>query len=414
MKVITVFVCFTALSINLSLKAQTLLDSAINSLESKKYDQAIKYAEQYLKSADLDAASKKYALFSIARGYEKKRSPSKAIDHYLKALEVFYDANLNAKIYYNVGLLYNNFHLYDQAIGCFNLAFQLNTNETFEGSILVYRAIAYKYSAKYDSALIDALAVQNLAFEDLENRKWLLYKSYNQQGLISKALKDYDEAVRFFELANDLQVGKNTLVNIGSTYQARGDYRRAIDIYQAALGSKQNSDQRFKTYQKLGEAYAEMDMNNDSYTFLIEAEAIYPEILYPDVDDIDVYSSLAESCKKTGRSAQYSLYLETGYALQRERNKITDALLLEANKQKILSTVDEHYARLAQEKKDRENRFLALAGLVVSLLIIGWQGYVRWAGKKAIERKKEAAKAYIRSSFQRSSSNIPDELIDSQ
>ena len=326
MKVFTVFffVVFTAV---IPLQADTLLDKAINAQKAKEYDKAIKYAEQYLETSELDEVSQNYALFTIGYCYEKKRNPSQAIDYYLRSNKVYKHGDLNANAHVRIGLVYNNFNLYQEAIEHFNHALSLNTREAFEGNILIWRAIAYKYISKYDSALSDVLKAERIALKDLENRKRLLFNSYAQRGLIKRKMEDYDEAIRFFELANDLQIGRNTLINIGGTYHARGENTKAIEVYKTALASKQHIEQRFKTFQKLGEIHAEIQLNDVAQTFLKEAEAIYSQVLYPDSEDIDVYHSLAQASKLIGQSTQYSQFLERGYSIQKERNEMIEAML---------------------------------------------------------------------------------------
>ena len=388
--------------------SQTLLDSAIAEQKQKNYDQALAYALEFLKTPNLSEASQSHALFTMAYCYEKKRNPLNAVIHYLEAIQVDADDARNVKAHYNIGALYKNFHLYDEAIRHYSRSIELNKDEAIKGKILIARAICYKYKSQYDSSLLDILEAQKIALEDAEHRKRLLYNAYNQRGLIKREMGQYDESMRYFQYANDLDIGINTLVNIGYVYHLRKQYNKAIETYMTTLGTKQNVDQQFKTYQKLGELYMELGKDSKSNLFLTKAESLYPEILYPDVHDINVYRSLANTYKESGEMQLYSKFFEQGYELLEDFTLLTQALLLEANKQQLISTEENFYQKQEQQEEVSLLKKSALAIVVSVLAILLITLAILKRTKKKNKQKMDKIKAICEEKFDYSVS--PDNL----
>ena len=93
------------------------------------------------------------------------------------------------------------------------------------------------------------------------------YEIHHQLGLVYAKLKKYYEAIKFYNLANNLNKNKDssTLNNLGNVYSDLKDYERAIYCYNQAL--KFEGD-KSKIYNNLAVAYSDVgDLEKTIYSY---------------------------------------------------------------------------------------------------------------------------------------------------
>ncbi|MGB3465083.1 MAG: tetratricopeptide repeat protein [Cyclobacteriaceae bacterium] len=349
-----------------------MLDSAYYYQRTKHYQQAIRYSEDFIQKDDVTKEGRYNAFNIIAYCHRKSGKPAPALKNYLKALSIYENPYHNARVYYNIGNIYKDYHLYDKAITSYNKALALNTDEELEIKYLISRSIAYKYNNQYHLALEGILMAEKLLANAPENRQSLLYKCYNQRGLIKYETQSYEEAIKYFGYANDLDTRRNAFINIGLCYTELGNDSQAIEAYLSALKTNQNRDQRFKTYQNLGEMYMKLDDRPRAFTYLQQAGNYYDSLLYPEAEDVEIFGLIAAYHKQAGNLGASLAYLEKANKLLNQLDEKKSELLLESEKQELLATekrfhIDEQYN--SSKKLVILCAVLALGILLTGLLI---------------------------------------------
>ena len=267
-----IYAVFCALLSTSLCYSQSLLDSVYHNQKLKKHLKAISLCEQLLDGDEFSNKEKSDIFFAMGYSFKNLNQPSNAIKFYLLSVEAYNEPICHGRAHYNIGNIYKDFQHYSQAIEHYNIAISLTENRAKRGKYLVSRAIARKYNDELADALNDVLNAQEIALEDVEKNKVLLHKAYNQRGLIKMAIGNYDEALQYFDYANELNDKLNTYVNIGLCYVEGGEDQKAIGAFNRALLSKQHSSQKFKSYQALGEIYSRLEENDEALKFLQRSE----------------------------------------------------------------------------------------------------------------------------------------------
>ena len=389
--------------------AKSLLDSAYQYQKLKDHEKAIGFCERFVQVKSISEKQKSEAYFAMGFSYNKLGQPSNAIQSYLLSIDAYDHPKCLARAHYNIAYIYDTFSHYEQAIEHYNIALSLTDSPAKRGKYLVARAISYKYIGQYSEALNDVLEAQDIALTDIENNRRLLYNAYNQRGLIKVAAGDFGEAIEYFNYANDLGLHIKSYVNIGLTYTKAEEDQKAIEAFTNALAKKQNKDQRFKTYQALGELYVKFQNHEKAAQYLKMAEDQYDSLLYPDGDDIRLFSTFGTFYKHSGDSAKSIHYFEKSANLYMTLEEVKSELLINAKKMELENTEKQFYARQKAEQEKQTALIIGGVTFGVLLLIIITLVYVYKTRRNRVERMKEDARSGIRTVL-----NISDELVDTE
>ena len=130
----------------------------------------------------------------------------------------------------------------------------------------------------------------------------LLAPTYNNMGIIFFNKPDYEEALRYYQLAMNSARGKkanpNPLIprfteNIGLIYARKGDYNQAMEYFSDALNQKirisgQNSPDVAISFLNIANLEIDLSNYNIALDYLIKAEKIYIANFGNDYPDLDV------------------------------------------------------------------------------------------------------------------------------
>ena len=350
-----------------AIQSQTLLDSAMTEKKIGNFAEASAMLKRYLLSKNLTAAEKCDAHFTLAYLYKRQNLPTASIIEYLRSINAYKHNHKNAMAYYNIGNTYKNFHLYDKAIEYFSLAIGLNEDLQMEGRYLISRSIAYSYNDQYKEAITDALQAQEIANGDIEKNQHLLYKVFNQRGFIKMTMQQHDEADRFFRLANDLSLEKNTYVNNGINYTLAGKEEQAIAACRKGLTLKQNTDQRFKSYQQLGELYLKRNELGQAGIALKEAVTLFEQLQQPENRDVKVFETMADWCFAREEIQSGQKYYKKGISLYSLLEEQQSALRLQSDQRELIQAEQAFFKEVERKEKNKQ---AAMWAVVISLLVI--------------------------------------------
>jgi tetratricopeptide (TPR) repeat protein len=186
----------------------------------KDYGKAVEY---YKKSYELDTTSVR--LKNAFEYFEKKREldpsfdPSYGKDDYDRQIEYYkkilaLDSN-KTEIYYGMAFAYYKKKDYGNAIECYNKVLKLNSDTT---TVYVNIGLIYYEMKDYDKAV--EYMEKNLALEpDSSFSYYIIGKTYKSKG-------DTANASYYKEIVN------------GMAYYRRGNYDKAIERYEKAIGLK--------------------------------------------------------------------------------------------------------------------------------------------------------------------------------
>lgn len=193
----------------------------------------------YLKSLEYDS-SYKYAICNIGDIYAKKSEYNKALEYYDKALEI--DSNYE----YCIGV---------KKIACAAIHIQRGTEHYNNGK------------------LNEALGEYNKALEYDRNNKNIL----KDMGKIYLELKDYANALKYYNKSAKLGEDSEIYIKIGDIYFGLGDYSNAIVNYSEAIKLEDN---RFEYYVKRGEAFEKLRNNIEAERDFKKANSLNPQFNY--------------------------------------------------------------------------------------------------------------------------------------
>ncbi len=174
-------------------------------------------------SKTLDGFSKSYkALTSLGVHYSDEEEYEKAIEYYLKSLEINPNFNIT---YNNLGNTYQKVEKYDAAIKEYETAIRLNGN--------YYEAYAnmgnaYKRLEKYDAALANyekALSIK----DSYVDARFNLGVTYGDLGREDEAIEAYGKVVK------EDPYHAEAYNNLAVIYRDRGMIEKAIETFKAAV-----------------------------------------------------------------------------------------------------------------------------------------------------------------------------------
>ncbi len=217
----------------------------------------------------------------------------KAVDIYylaLKQAEEAKDSNMIAKVYHNLGMIYDEFEDYDEAIDYYQKA--LKINQALKDTELIattYQNIAISFQNKKD--LTQALNFNEKARQlanirkdssmivDVINNFGTIY--YDQKKL-DESLKFYLEALNLYQKRNDKQGLAFSYNNLGLVYLDKKDYQKSLDFFMKslALANQMNMYEFTGTiYSNLTVFYEELKDYKNAYTYYDKYNTVYDSLI---------------------------------------------------------------------------------------------------------------------------------------
>lgn len=241
-------------------------NSALNNLNHKKYDEAIK---GFKKCTSINPESH-LAQYMLAYCYEAKGQHDIAVSYYKKATQLKYNYT---DAYYGLGMLYTKMNDHFLAIQQFK---KILKTEPAHYDACVALGVAYDEMGEPDQAL-----------EYYE--KAILIDSEKADAYINKAiiLTLKGEAEQAIEVYNDAveRAPKNSKIqyNLGVLYHQKKDYSAAIAHYKLAIKFDKNNSM---AYNNLGLAYFSKVRVND-------AIEVWEKAIELDSKNVEAYNNLA-------------------------------------------------------------------------------------------------------------------------
>ncbi|WP_294482488.1 lipopolysaccharide assembly protein LapB [uncultured Bacteroides sp.] len=350
-------------------------------LASQKYEEAIYFDSHctgaYLKYADIYKSANASLAIEKLNQLKAMEPSNTAIDK--KLAEIYYLKNDFSK----AADAYSRFAMGPTATeeDLVKYAFALFLNHDFEKSLEVAdmglkksprhatfnRLAMYNYTdlKRFD----EALKAADIFFNESDKADYS-YLDYMYFGHLLESLKKYDEAVRQYEKAVELDPAKIDLYkNISSTYEQKNDYKKAIGAYQKYYSSLEKEKQTPDLQFQLGKLYYGAGTQSDSLT--INAEERKQALVAAD----SVFHSIADAAPDSylgnfwRARANSALDPETTLGLAKPFYEEVATLLESKNDPRYNSALVECYSYLGYyylvanklpESKDYWNKILAI------------------------------------------------------
>ncbi len=211
-------------------------------------DTAILFAEKQLNFANSNSNLKKWsanALNIIGMASANKGSWDKAIEYYLKTLEIFKEIGNKKGIgncYNNIGIVYQSQSDYPKSLEYYLKALKIREEiKDKKGIAICYGNIGtvYAFQANYSKALEYYLKDLKIA-EEIGDKYGMatcytcIGNVYQDQSNHPKILEYYLKGLKIYEEINDKQGMGICYVNIGIEYKSQFNYSKAIEYYSKA------------------------------------------------------------------------------------------------------------------------------------------------------------------------------------
>ena len=152
------------------------------------------------------------------------------------------DSLMYVRAEYALGWGYQRIGEWQNAITHYSIASISARNNDFidrEKTALNGLATSYYYNGQYDQSL--KYHFESLSLREKDGDKAEISVSMNNIGLVYLQIKDYEQAIQYFQSALNLneEAGRNdsevTLINLGHCYFATGSFESALEKYERAL-----------------------------------------------------------------------------------------------------------------------------------------------------------------------------------
>lgn len=219
---------------NYSDAVQSNLQKAFQLLEGKPNDTLKRY--YMLKLSD------QYYNFGLQKEY---------FDACQLNLELAQNANDSLRIgivYYDLADYYRGQSINDTAYIYYNKALNFLSKKNFDkiGRTILNKAYLLRYENSFVESEIQTIQALEAA-KKTDNQR-LIYDCYNNLGIVNNELKNYDEALKYHELAlnqlNKLQIDSQHSILIAQTknnmavcYERLGDYSKAVNLLNEATSN---------------------------------------------------------------------------------------------------------------------------------------------------------------------------------
>lgn len=314
-----------------------ILQKAIDSIKSDKYDETLEYLNELQQKARFPEHSFAIAQSLNLRGVIAKNRGfyTDALDYYDNALRIF--KRINNMHHYaivlgNIGVVYRNLSDYQQALQYYQHALEIYEqidNPHSVANVLGNIGILYRNLEKYDFAL--EYLFRSLSIHEENNNLQGIESELGNIGNVYKDMGQYDVArsyqLRALELAEKLNrpTGVMTLyANLGSIDIEFGYYDNALALFQKALAMSrelQKVREEGIMLEKIGYILSRPDYIHhnfqDSIAILTKAISI-SNSLADKVTEFKCHHTLAELYKVHEEWRLCAYHFEQFYTLQKE------------------------------------------------------------------------------------------------
>ncbi len=450
-----VLIIFLISFFSLSMLAQSeeqyaqIIKEAKHLEQKKQFKEALALLAKNLENAPPEQQSKLY--FKTGDLLFKAHQTDSAFKAYNRAYElaqVSGNKELQSRILINAGAVYSQTGKHLEAIQKFNKAISVLKelqNDTLLASIQFNLALSYKELGANDKAISLALEAsekfKTLQIKDLQakcyqtigninreiqkdslslyfHKKALSYYEVqkdsiamasvlNDMGNTYKQLKDYQEALKYYQRSMELgdsAFNPMTLGNIAEVYQKMKDYGKAEEYYlQSIKLRKADGDLKAFAYSSaaLGGLYVELEKYGKAKEYLKEAAKIAERQEYLDIQ-LSAFEYQWQLYEKQGNIDTAYLFLKGFSELkdqyyQRERQEIIEQKTAELGLSELQTTVKELTLEnelkelLAQKERKAKSTYLLIAILITIIAVILANSlrknrkYARWEKAQKME-----------------------------
>lgn len=339
-------------------KVNALNELSWQHITSGSYEQAVKYAQDALQTAENLGFKKgigaSYNNIGITHWYQGNYE--KALDNYLRALKIrqeIGDKKGIASSFGNIGIIYEKQGEYKKALDNHLKALKIQEES---GDKIGISNSCNNIGGVYLSLGNNEKALENYAkclkiCEENGNKTGVAI-SYNNIGIIYrkqanyvKALNNFSNSLKIAEEINFKPVIASALGNIGLIYSDQGNYGKSLDNYlkclkiSEELGDKQGIG---LAYINIGITYSKQGRFDESFNNLNHSLKIFREIGFKE-EIKNVYSAMSDLFEKKGDFKQ-------SYNYHKLYSQIKDSLRNEQSSKQIA----EMNTKYDSEKKDKE------------------------------------------------------------
>jgi signal transduction histidine kinase len=221
-----------------------------------------------------------HAQLNIANTYYEMSRYQPAIEYYEKALEYFYEQNLNhikIYIYTRLGHAERNLGNYNNALFNYekplNLYFIVKENSISEAYNNI--GVIYTLTGDYQKALSYHQKALSEAKQQLDQSN--ISNTLNFIGTLYSNISRYDSSLFFYQKALDIKKKSNDfkgqaliLNNIGLVYKDQGYFQKALEYHQEALNINTQINHKKgigETYNLIGNVYLQMNNTDNALNF---------------------------------------------------------------------------------------------------------------------------------------------------
>lgn len=277
------------------------------------------------------------------------------VDQSLKESLITKDTNRIIKSTINYGRFYFRSNKYDSAYYFFDKAQKLYiSNNQYEKSneLLIDKASIQFYESDYLGC--ETSILKSLPYLKKEKNLNKLYRAYNLVGLSKMELKEYDEAIQYFNEGFDVLkelYGNNyldliTLNNIGLVYFKKENYSKAIEFYLRILNNKENEEIDIQTYTYAKQYYTFSKFKlGDTDDFVIKYDEIlksYEELNFPKIQPLIQLSEYYESINDYTKSQELAI---EAYNIAINENIYRDKLLVLKQLANVFPDKSKYYSK---------------------------------------------------------------------
>ncbi|HEX3252924.1 MAG TPA: tetratricopeptide repeat protein [Pyrinomonadaceae bacterium] len=221
---------------SLSPKDALYLD-AIRATVTRKFGDAIKSYTELARQSPEEGS----ILVDLGYAYENDGNTDKALENYLKAIEL--NKGQYATAYLRTGIVYLRKQDKDNAIKMFDEAerlYKAGSNNEGLNEVNRQRGVLFRNNAEYDKAKTQfqlALDASRVMGNEAQQITALIELSYlaSRRGLSSEAENYAQQAVSFAQQKQLENLTAGGLLELGNTFLAKGDYAKAESYFNQAI-----------------------------------------------------------------------------------------------------------------------------------------------------------------------------------
>ena len=207
--------------------------------------------------------------------YSKKGNYDKALEYYIKSLDIVSEKSSLAPVSYNnIGTIYLDKGDYDRALEYLQKALSIRRQALEEENTEIARfynniGLVYKGKGDYDQALEFFQKSLSINLRLFGEENIFVADDFNNIGTVYSHKADYDQAIKYYEksLSANLKIlGENhqdvagNYINIGIIYWRKGDYEKALEIHHKSLAIllglfNEDNNTVAQNYMYIGNAY---------------------------------------------------------------------------------------------------------------------------------------------------------------